>query len=113
MTDNSVTGSVEEMSNITDENFFVDKDEEENDSLDDGNEEGASTDLDDMTELNSTIKDTHIKQKGNLFWKGASHYVNPEFNPGVMHQSIPSTNIPPGDPWGFALCRCPGARIYT
>ena len=31
----------------------------------------------------------------------------------LMHQSIPSTNIPPGDPQGFALYCCPGARIYT
>ena len=31
----------------------------------------------------------------------------------LMHQSIPSTNIPPGDPRGFALYCCPKARIYT
>ena len=31
----------------------------------------------------------------------------------IMHQSIPSTNIPPGDPRGFALYCCPGAGIYT
>ena len=57
VTDN-VTCSAEEISNIIDENFSVDEDEEENDSLDDGNEEVTSTDLVDMTELNSNIKDT-------------------------------------------------------
>ena len=58
VTDNNVTCSVVEISNVIDENFFVDEDEEENDSLENSNEEGTSTDLDDMTELNSTIKDT-------------------------------------------------------
>ena len=58
VSDNNVKCSLEEISNIIDENVFVDEDEEENDSLGDGNEESTSTDLDDMTELNSTIKDT-------------------------------------------------------
>ena len=31
----------------------------------------------------------------------------------VMNQSIPSTNIPLGNPRGFALYCCPGAGIYT
>ena len=57
VTDN-VTCSAEEISNIIDENCSVDEDEEENDSLDDGNEEVTSTDLVDMTELNANIKDT-------------------------------------------------------
>ena len=57
VTDN-VTCSAEEISNIIDENFCVDEDEEENDSLDDGNEEVTSTDLVDVTELNSNMKDT-------------------------------------------------------
>ena len=57
VTDNNVTCFVEEISNII-ENFFVDEDDEESDYLEDGNEEGTSTDLDDMTKLNSTTKDT-------------------------------------------------------
>ena len=35
------------------------------------------------------------------------------FSSLFMHQSIPSTNIPPGGPRGFALYCCPGAGIYT
>ena len=38
---------------------------------------------------------------------------HPRKNKVFMHRSIPSTNIPPGDPRGFALHCCPRAGIYT
>ena len=55
VTDNNVTCSVEEISNIIDENFFVDEDEEENDSLDDGNEEAIPS------EMECVVDDTNLK----------------------------------------------------
>ena len=46
----------------------------------------------------------------------ANYPVSQVLNTQLMHQSIPSTNIPPpspGDPRDFALYGCPGAGIYT
>ena len=42
----------------------------------------------------------------NEFWMKISR-------PIIMHQSIPSTNIPPSEPMGFALYCSPGTGIYT
>ena len=32
----------------------------------------------------------------------ASHFAALSLSSMLMHQSIPSANIPPGNPWGFA-----------
>ena len=45
---------------------------------------------------------------------GEGVYMLPsEMNLNILHQSIPSTNIPPRRPPGFALYCCPRAGIYT